>query len=1284
MELSPGLQAELNNLRQLQKPTRAQKRRMRILELQQQELRSRVWPTEMHDLGTNEPVPKYKPLTTYPKFNTRVDPRTDVLYSRFKDIPSKDINAAIDYEWIARNNPSVRAAFPKGVLETPHHYVNRVVEELKKRKQNLDLLGQSIAYNPDPTQGYFTKVMRDPRQRLFTTLDIETDDYGRPISISASHLQWNNKLKTFNAIDSYQRFYLSKNEDLLATFDVHGMTSAKLLSLRDQQKAKYSLRFNEKEQDALRGYLGNSIILGHNIVDFDLNRLFPDNPIGNSTIDTLKAARSAWHGKENALHNVFYRLYGKTMEDMGLSHHDPNADTIASAMIAAKMMSAKGITAAAMRYVMQSTDPAHIAEWDGMVQSMITTGTYRDMYSEGNLYEVFKDMEEILEANGKPVGSKKEFDQAGIKVKEYGELADLDGKAGQQALQEQINAIAATVNKGRGSGIEGHLSQELFEAVNTFNTYKHFDLVRKVAGARSREQIDAMHRAYGQTEGSEWTSIVDAARTWREAEDRDKKTQYYKHIDKYRRRGDLTQKQYDELHNIEHLRMSYDDLKDATEEMIEANQKLAKTYQLLTSIKPYDPNQYLNSAKNQWSGIMGAARGVVPNFIRNPVGRLGDAAFNYADRYMAPLNAVTRTWNAVGTPLLSAIGVATGGPVGGLLGAGIGATIGGSTQIYGNYKQAKMEMAGNLLQNNLNTLGAMISWITTPFQMLGKAIKLVTGAFGGLTFKLNNIMGSGLDMMNQMGQPLTELTGLSYVNYAGSKMLDRATLLPSGSMNSVYENFANQQQGLYMGQIDTNRMIAASMLGVYGDVYGSAGKKTDDVYNSMANKLLANMAVQSPEQKARTMYFASQIDKNLPSVLHTANLLGITDISQLSDPGNRGMYWNPVGRRNPNEERDMRWAQYEYGAAKEQFGVSKMRFANTLWSRMGGKQLYNAFNELVDTAATGNWEGALKRAGEMWDEFRERFSGVWEAVKKTFSGEGGDENGIAKTFKTIGLQLENAMISAGIKIVTVWDDIMEHIVDKLQGAVSYLSTIHLKPHWDWKNGLSFEMTSIADEGAAKGSARIYAPKGTVGEAVTGKLPVAEGMQGYADLAEVLFPNIDTAKKGWLTVDDLWLEAGKRLYNGETINLPQHGLSLTGTSTSGLPKEVTIPQDLNTLMTQLGRAGHGEDYAPTEGLANAGALYLSKYYGGTKDYGIAGLGDVTRAFTGSTEDVLTTVLSDKYNNNARAIAELRIVDEHGKKATMIADTEKGSAVSKDFVLLSQMLGQGLRLIVNEVK
>ena len=1268
-ELSPAKQIELNYLRQLPKLTRREKRKLRLLELEQQELRSKIWPNEPHALGTKEPAPKYVPLRTYPKFNTRVES------------PPQDINRVIDYAWIAKNNPSVHAAFPKGVLETQTHYINRVVEELKKRKQNLDLLNQSIAYNPDPTQGYFTKVKRDPNQRLFTTLDIETDDYGRPISISASRLQWNNKLKTFNAIDSFQRFYLSKNEDLLETFNVHGMTSAKLLSLRDQQGAKYSLRFGDKERQALREYLGDSIVVGHNIVDFDLNRLFPDNPISNSTIDTLKAARSAWYGRENALHNVFYRLYGKTMEEMGLSHHDPNADTIASAMIAAKMMSAKGITAAAMRYVMQSSDPAHIAEWDSMMQSMITTGTYRDMYREGNLYEVFKDMSEILEANGKPVGSQKEFEQAGIEVKEHGELLSPDSNVTIQHLQDSINVLAAEINKGKGTGIVGHLSQELFESVNTFNTYKHFDLVRRVKGASSREQIDAMHRAYGQVEGSEWTSIVEAAKTWREAEDRDKKVNYYKQIDKYRRRGDLTKDQYDELHNIEHIKMSYDELKDATEEMIEANQKLTQTYKTLMKIGPYDPNQYLNSAKNQWSGITGAARGVIPSFIRNPLSRLGDAAFNSLDRYMAPLNATTRTWNAVGTPLLSTIGIATGGPVGGLLGAGIGATIGGATQIFGNYKQAKMEMAGNLLQNNLNTLGAMISWITTPFQLLGKAIKLVTGAFGGLTFKLNNFMGSGLDMMNQMGQPLTELTGMGYADFAGSKMLDRASLLPGGSMNSVYENFAYQQQGLYMGQIDTNRMIASSMLGVYGDVYGSAGEKSDVVYNRMANKLLANMANQSPEQQARTMYFASQIDKNLPTVLRTANLLGVTDISQLSNPRNRGMYWNPVGK---DEERDMRWAQYEYGASKEQFGVSKMRFANTLWSKMGGKQLYNAFNELVDTAATGNWEGALKRAGEMWDEFRVRFSGVWEAVQKTFSGEGGEENGIVKTLKAVGLQIENVAISAGLKIVSVWDDIMTHIVERLQGAIAYLSTIHIKPHWDWQNGLSFEMTSAADamdQDAWRSGDKVYKPYYGVdaeGNTVVNYMHAQKGKEGLAALAEYLYPGDSQEammKRAELTSSDLYYAAGQYLMGGNEIDLPERGIRHFKTLHS---------QPVKNLIMALDAQGK-QGWAPTAGMMTAGVNFLTDFEGAaTKDYSTAGLGGVVRSLTGAGEDVLTTVLSDKYNNNARAIAELRIVDEHGKKATMIADTEKGSAVSKDFVLLSQMLGQGLRLIVNEVK
>ena len=409
----------------------------------------------------------YTPLMTYPTSNTRVSPE-DVIYKSREDIPKKNINMMIDYEQIARNNQKVRESFPKKPLETERHYVKRLVEELKGRKQNLDLLNEPAVYNPTPTANFFTQVKRDPKLRVYTTLDIETDDYGRPISVSASRLQWNKKLKDFVAIDSFQRFYPAKNTDLLGTFGVHGMTSAKLLSLRDQQKAKYSLHYNEKEEQALREYLGDSIIIGHNIIDFDLNRLFPKDTIWNSTIDTLKLARSIWKGKPNALHNVFYRLYGKTMEEMGLPHHDPNADTIASAMIAAKLFKAKGIVGASLRYIQESIGAAHIAEWDSTMDSMVTVGNYRSMYNKDNLFEVFMSRSDIgyVDESGNPIGTGEELSSAGMSIKEHGELLDADMKVTFQQLGETVHQLASDLLKlkqdagkaGKGVGYTRQLS----------------------------------------------------------------------------------------------------------------------------------------------------------------------------------------------------------------------------------------------------------------------------------------------------------------------------------------------------------------------------------------------------------------------------------------------------------------------------------------------------------------------------------------------------------------------------------------------------------------------------------------------------------------------------------------------------------------------------------------------------------------------------------------------------------------------------------------------------------
>ena len=755
--------------------------------------------------------------------------RYPVHNQQFFNSQSKDINSIPSYYNLS---PQAQAQFeaqhPKYWYESKPSYTKRLEQTFQSSK--LRVLKNTPIYKENPTQGFFPQTSSlQIGQKVFTSLDIETDDYNHPISVIA-HKFVQGPDGRFQAVDTYQRYYKAHSWDLRATQAVHGFTSASLKSLRKQQGATYGETYKGQEIRDLKSFLGDSIIVGHNIGEFDLNKLFPEGGVTNSTIDTLSAARNAWKGAKNSLDHVYYRIFGRTMEQDGLFHHDANADVIASMRIMEAMAKDKGHVGQAIRYIMKAEKGYHLTEYEPYLRSMIARGDYQSMKgkSRPNLHEVYMKAEDYgfmdYDEDGNKVWASGYHEDIPLSVEELTD-AQLKREAAQEAAEwanklKQKQGAKSLHKKGDQTWLSNTVAeQELFHEFNQFNNYKRLGLVQKIASAKSADSIIALQKAAGYSAGgSEWNTFMSMAQAVKNAKEKEQIFEQHKRIDKYVKHGQMSEKQATSLKN---LTSSYDDLVDATDEVIEANQKLAKTYKALASIKPYDINNLIGAAHSQWSGIKGAAHGVVPNFILRPLSRLGDAALNSIDRSVSPWNAFNRTFNAVAGPFM-------GGGGGGIGGGGIGgaskvqAAMGvfnAGTQAVGNTYQAKIEMKGLEIQNTLNTLGAMISWISTPFQLLHKATKLLLGSFTGLSFKLNNFMANGIGLMSQMGNPLTELTGINYNAYAGSTMMDIASLFGKGSMNSIYEDFATQQQGLLFGNINTQRMIAASMLGGFEDIY---------------------------------------------------------------------------------------------------------------------------------------------------------------------------------------------------------------------------------------------------------------------------------------------------------------------------------------------------------------------------------------------------------------------------------------------------------------------------------
>lgn len=1199
------------------------------------------------------PSPQYTPSYKYPTHNTTTRPG-DTLYRTREDwerANSRNINTVYDIDRIIEN-PEVRKAFPQKPGEWDRAYKRRLKQEVEARKQNLDLLNQKVTYNPNPTQNFFAHRQLNPDQKVFTTLDIETDDYSRPISISASRLQWDPKQKKFVSIDSYQRFYLSSNKDLIGTFDVHGMTSSKLLQLRDQQKAKYSIQYNYDEMEDLKQYLGNSTIIGHNIVGFDLNRLFPDAPIHNSTIDTLLAARSTWKGDKNALDDVFYRLYGKTMEQAGLPHHDPNADTIASAMILQKMAIDKGYTGQALRYVMKSMDPAHIAEYDSTMHSMITRGTYWDMFRNHDLFEVYMEEKEagLTDVYGNPIGSPEDF--AG---RIHKGPTSIDDKVGMQQLQEELHVVADVVHKlaGRGVGGSDKMSSDLFQAFNQFNNYKRLGLVQKIAATNSTEELDTIMEAAGyQTKGDLYDTIKGMGMRLKAVKESESKNEF--ELTKKRKIAKLERHNKIDGDDIAILRAtkSFEDLEDAIDKVVTANEKYKDVLLTIADIKPYDMNQYISSKKGQWSGIMNASRGVVPDFLREPIGRLADAGFNSIDRSMAPWNAASRTWNSgIGRVVM---GAATA--VNPLLGAGIGIAAGAS-QMYGNYKQAQMEMMALNVQNNLNTLGAMISWISTPFQLLHKATKLLIGSFSGLTLKLNNIMATGINDMSQMGNPLEQLTGVDYIKYQGTTLMDMASLTNKGSTNAAIESMAKMQRDLYrFGKVDTNKLLAANMLGVFSEAFTPS---TDAVgsYYDMANKILNNMQGQNESQRADTLYYATQLNETLAQTLRSALMLGVTDVRQMTNPSMTGnyMYWRPI---SDAEESKFRKTQFEFGTAGQQFGFSKMRFADRLWDAIG-RDVYNGFNRLLDSAASGDWKGVLDAASAMWEKFKTTVKGVWDGLMEGGLGDKFSE-GLSNAWDAI----KEWAVKIGIGIVDVWNQIFRIVLDKAQGLVAYLSTISLKPHFDWKNGLSFEFSSIKDAEDLDVDKLIYNP-------MTGK--VNKGMEAINALAAKYIPGYEDRRTSELVQEEvtprdvMYAMAAASMGPGEGVSLPGYVENY----------KIVHSEDAYNLLNALWK-GESEG----TGFRKQAAFVTSKVpkrVWAQDMYDSMGLLSSFDTFKEATNEALVTAASIATGGKAGASKDSKVLfkfDFSGKEVTATYQQGKGVTVSGMPLMQRVTVGNGV--------
>lgn len=1220
---------------------------------------------EIQDLVTKEYMTPKVPYTSAPRNIARPEP----IREWYKTPEGRRYLLAHNPEFQKQHPAPEFDAYGNPLsIQEKQNYWDRVVGNIKRRDLNAAELN-AARYNANPTKGFFPiaeSVLapnylhsysdagdRSIGARSFVSLDIETDDRQRPISISALRFVYDTKTGKFHSAGNYQRFYETDLKNIRTTYGVHGLTPDILKKLRSQQGATYSTGYftDPREEASLREFIGSSTIVGQNIVNFDLPTLFHGDVPRNNVIDTVIAARNVWKNRPNGLEDIFKRVMGKTMEEAGLSHHDANADTLATMMVLEKMAYWKGPTGDAIRYVM-SHQGVQLAPVNEMLKGagQVITGTYQDINRNYDIGDMYMSAKKIT------VHKKEDYvlDQS-----EMNDMIDPSKLTDEQLLGSSYAEVGASVPSAVSDTVK-----ELQAAYNSFSFWRKSKVIQDAAHARSSDEAKAIIGASFSTEGEASRDIMTRAMRLRKAEAlEDIKG---KHVSKEDLRIIKTTKSFDELNEV-------------LNRVTESSQKWGTILGAIARIKPYDINQYFSSAQSQWQGIMGASKGVIPDFIRGPMGRLGDASFNYWQGRLAPWNAFNRTWNATAGQIGNAamgIGIATGNPiamgVGGVLG-----TVNGITQIYGNYKQQQMETKMLGIQNTLNTLGALTNWIATPFRLLHRATKLLIGSFSGLTLGINNFMKNGIGAMSQMGNPLSDLTGVNYAAYEGTTMMDVASLFNKGSMNSIYEDFAKQQKAFYtLGQVNTNRLVASSLLGVYGDVY-SPSTDTEGTYNAMVNKILASMQGQSAEQKARTMYLASEIDSNLPGLLRTANMLGVTDINTLTDPTNRGMYWRPL---SDAQEKQYRWTQYEYGAASQQWGRSKMKIANMLWQSFG-KDIYNGINGIVDMLSENNWKGAVDQAKQMWIKLKETFSNIWGNLKKEIFGDGeseGSTSGWAKSFKILGLQITSIALEVGRTILNIWNTIMATLIDKAEGLIAYLSTVSLETKVDRKGNVSFKIHTISNTEGANESDLVYKEHGS---SILGKanFTTQEGMDVYADMAKAMYgDSLTDYQKATLTGSKVNAAAVEWLRSGKDLDLSDYGYYIPGFENGKMTLQDA--EDLTTLFDALAKASvKGDDEWWKVAAWQVGKANRWKIANYDDRIGVAA---GARDLLDQGMDIVNNTIDTVQNGIQKVVLELKATDSTGKthKVTL---TEGQNFVTKDLIHLRQLMADGLDLVVQQI-
>lgn len=510
-------------------------------------------------------------------------------------------------------------------------------------------------------------------------------------------------------------------------------------------------------------------------------------------------------------------------------------------------------------------------------------------------------------------------------------------------------------------------------------------------------------------------------------------------------KGYINEKQYTELNT--HLSDSYEDLSEHLSDIIEKNERWNSALKQMQGIRMYDPMHIAQTNASQLQGITSSAGGFIPAPLLKPISYYTSAIGNQSLASAAYPSAGSHLWNSIAIPSITALGAIFGGAPGALITGGVASAIGGASQIGGSLKNARIMQAGESLQSTFNIMSGTVQLILAPIQLLTKAIKTVTGILG----TISGTMFSGLNSMGQLGVPLTGLTGVHYGDYQKYGMMDNLAGFSRGTINSSIESFGSQQRLLYtLGQMDRNRVVASSMLGVFGSVYASSGNPKDS-FASTVDTIYNRYRNSSPQEKQNILALSASVDKYLPQLIQVMDSVNAKSFNDYANPGAHGVFIRPI---NDKEVSGFRKDYYEYQGNLMSIDNSRQRISHLLWN-MFGRNLMGGLNKALDQLSYGLNVDNVTKAFKI---LKDTLVNSWGDLKNIVFGDRNfDVKGWALSkFKDLTTSLIASWDTDAFtkKLTGLLDTVLNYAYDKLSWVFNYIKGIKLSSIYDVLQGKS--------------------------------------------------------------------------------------------------------------------------------------------------------------------------------------------------------------------------------------